>query len=1168
MAISSNNKNSVEELLTQKNFISSEQLEKAKNILAQTHEKLEDVIVRLGFVTEKQILDIWAEMLSSQVVDLTNMKIDAKLLSLIPEANAKQYKMIPYRLDGKKLTIVMADPFDILAKDYIAFMTQCDIEVFLAPKSQIELAIRQLYSSDDFSGDESIKSQEDEISKLDDMDKKASEQGAVVRFLDAVFKQAILKRASDIHVEPREESVLVRFRIDGILHDAMVGPKNLLAPLISRIKILSHLDIAERRLPQDGRLKVKMQDNEVDFRVSTVPSLLGEKAVLRLLQREAKYDLDNIGFFPDDLTRLKSALDEPYGLILVTGPTGAGKTTTLFGMLKYFSNSEINIFTIENPVEYRISGITQVQINEKIGLDFATGLRAALRQDPDVILVGEIRDLETADIAFRASLTGHKVLSTIHTNNAPATINRLINMGVPPYLVTAAVRVVISQKLLHKNCPFCSTEYRPSQNIIQRLGISPAKIIGTKFYKGQGCKECNNTGIHGRLGVYEVMVVTNSIKNVIMEGGTEGAIKRVARLEGMRTMREAALELALKGQSTLEEVIYVTPSDDEEKSISIPGLSGIGSASSVNNFILPVQMGQSVGIQRENSPMQYQQPQTAGQTMQQPGIDLNDPVIKTIIAAIEKDFLFLNDEKLAEKLHIPVLQIKELMQAQNLERNEENFEQHFGNNAENFSESDVSEIIQMINEQGGEIPAFVLANEKMGPLWAAQAVKAAIEKYRNRFNKPEDLPVCFTDDFILESGLTQVFEWAQQSRFKLIELAMPGKYKPWEFGETQKWLENNDLKTCAREAVTWLMNEKLQCSRGDLPTMLNKQCFKDNGLEALLEQFDDSCFRIVDQIFPGIFKQWQFVEEEALLWFRENRLEIAAEATKWLIEDRLGIPYEDIPKRISIREFHMNGLSKLLDLFNQNLFHVIDNAYKGQFKPWQFSEQSDIWKSSDALEIARQATQWLITEKLHISNEKAITYLTRRHFISNGLGQMLGSLFNHSPFNALENLMPELKTNEAFQKILFAYSHDIREITAKWETLAEKIAIMQFGKARFKVTLPNLKIASIVPENERIYINASNQIEYVPQIIIPRLNAHSDLSDLSNWVPYCDRLIYWMLGDDRGTGYTEPTHPKVKLVFAEALIPGLRSKGLLDIVEKLQQLAAAHNRLLDVKAEI
>ena len=1173
MASPINSKVSVENLLIQKKLITPEQLDKVKNIQSQTLEKIEDIIIRLGFLTEKQILEVWAEILGSTVVDLTNIKIDAKLLSLVPEYNAKQYKMIPYKKEGNKLTVVMADPFDIMATDMIAFLTQCKLEVFIASKAQIDNAIKQLYSWEGFSsgGDDSIKAQEESDIKDKglDIEKKTSEQGAVVRFLDTVFKQAITKRASDIHVEPREEMLLVRFRIDGILHDAMTGPKSLLAPLISRIKILSHLDIAERRLPQDGRLKVKMQDNEVDFRVSTVPSLLGEKAVLRLLQREAKFDLDNIGIFPDDLNRLKSALDEPYGLILVTGPTGAGKTTTLFGMLKYFNSSEINIFTIENPVEYRISGITQVQINEKVGLDFATGLRTALRQDPDVILVGEIRDLETADIAFRASLTGHKVLSTLHTNNAPATINRLINMGVPPYLVTAAVRVVISQKLLHKNCPYCSVEYKPSPSTIQRLGISPAKIIGTKFFKGTGCRECNKTGIRGRLGAYEVMIVTNSVKNVIMEGGTESAIKHVARLEGMRTLRESALEIAMKGESTLEEVIYVTPSDEEEKTLNISGLTSSGNMGNINNFILPVQMQPQAVVQATN---QQQIPNvqqvTSNVPVQEQGIDFNDPVIKTIVSSIEKNFLFLNDEKLAEKLHIPVLQIRELMQAKGLERNAENFTIHFGNDASEYSEENVSEIIEMINAQDGEIPAFILNDEKIAPMWVAQAVRVALEKIKTKLTKPDDLPELFDEDFIYSNNLGQVYEWADRSRFKLIELAMPGKFKPWQFDDIDNWLESKDLKNCAREALMWIMNERLQCSRGDLPSMLTKQVFIDNGLEKLIDKYDGSSFRLVDQVYPGIFKQWQFTEEEQLLWFQENRFEIAADATKWLIEDRLGIPYEDIPKRISIREFHMNGLSKLLDLFNQNLFQVIDNTYKGQFKPWQFNEQNDIWHSPNALEIAKQATQWLITDKLHISNEKAITYLTRRHFISNGLGQMLGSLFNHSPFQALENLMPELKTNEEFQKILYAYSHSIQEIEAKWEVMAEKIAINQFGKARFKVTLPNLKIAPIVPENERIYINASNQVEYVPQILIPRLNAHSDLSDFSNWVPYCDRLIYWMLGDDRGTGYTEPSHPKVKLVFIDSLIPGLRSKGLLDIVERIQQLAAAHNRLLDVRADI
>ena len=493
-----------------------------------------------------------------------------------------------------------------------------------------------------------------------------------------------------------------------------------------------------------------------------------------------------------------------------------------------------------------------------------------------------------------------------------------------------------------------------------------------------------------------------------MEGGTENAIKRVARLEGMRTLRESALELAMKGESTLEEVIYVTPSDEEEKTISIPGLSGLGNASSVNNFILPVQMPPQAMVQRDGQIPQVSsvpQQNTAVQT-QAPVLDLNDPVTKTIISAIEKDFLFLTDEKLADKLHLPVIQIKELMQAKELDRTPESFETHFGSKASDFNESDVGEIIDLINAQEGEIPAFILADEKMAPVWVSQAVIKALEKIKNRLNKPDDLPREFDEGFIYTNNLGQVYEWAERSRFKLIELAMPGKFKAWQFGEVESWLNSKDLQACAREALTWLMSEKLQCSRGDLPTMLTRQTFIDNGLEALLNKFDGSCFRIVDQVYPGIFKQWQFTEEEQLIWFQENKLEIAADATKWLIEERLGIPYEDIPKRISIREFHMNGLSKLLDLFNQNLYQVIDNAYKDQFKPWQFNEQNEIWKLPNALEIAKDATQWLITEKLHLTNEKAVTHLTRRHFISNGLGQMLGSLFDHSPFKALENLMP------------------------------------------------------------------------------------------------------------------------------------------------------------------
>ena len=1146
--------------MLQKSLLSEDQLEKAKNIQAQTLERLENIIVRLGFMSEKQILDLWAEFLGVSVVDLTNIKVDAKILSLIPEYQAKQYKMIPMKKEGNRLTVAMADPFDIMATDMIAFLTQCKLDVLIAPKNQIELAIRQLYSWEGFSvGGEDGKN---DISEPGDAGvevvRKTSEQGAVVQFLNAIFKQAILKRASDIHVEPREDILLVRFRVDGMLHDAMTGPKSLLPPLISRIKILSHLDIAERRLPQDGRLKVRMQDKEIDFRVSTVPSLLGEKAVLRILQREAKFDLDNLGFFDDDLARLKSALDEPYGLILVTGPTGAGKTTTLFGMLKYFNSTEINIFTIENPVEYRISGITQVQINDKIGLDFASGLRSALRQDPDIILVGEIRDLETAEIAFRASLTGHKVLSTLHTNNAPASINRLINMGVPAYLVTAAVRAVVAQKLLHRICPNCKTEYKPSHSIIQRLNLSPGKLIGTKFYKGEGCKECNQTGTYGRIGVYESMIMTASLKDVIMEGGTEMAIKRIARLEGMRTLREMAIERAIEGQSTLEEVVYVTPSDEDEKRVPFTGM-----LSGQPGLIMPVAIPQSaaMGSTLPQAEPVRQQPQRSA-----PVIDPNDPVIKTIISSLEKEFLFFNDEKLAERMHLPVLQIRELLQMQHLHRTEDGFKNFFGTSIEEMEESDIVDIIHLIQEKGGQLPELIFAKDEIAAKWAGTAMKVLLEKIKNRLQKPDELPEFFNEKLIVDAGFEQIWLWAGQNRFRLINMVLPGQFKPWQFDEVEAWLESNDKNFCAREALEWLMSEKLGCSRGDLPAMMNRHIFKDNGLGKLLEAFDDSCFKLVNTVFPNVFKQWQFIEEEPLIWFQEERFDTAQKATRWLIEERLGIPVEEIPKRISIREFHMNGLSKLLDLFNQNLYQVVENAYPQKFKPWQFNEQSELWKAPDALETARQATAWLINERLHIEEAKAAQHISRRHFLNNGLGFMLGTLFNHSHFLALENAIEELKSNEIFQKALFTYSQEIRDINVKWEAMAEKIALNHFGKARFKVTLPNLKLAPIVPENERIYINAANQIEYVPQIVIPKLNAYSDFSDFSHWVPYCDRLTYWILGDDRSTGYTEPSHPKVKLVFVDSLIGGLRSKGLLDIVEKVQQLANTHNRLLDHKA--
>ncbi len=1152
-------KKNVEALMLEKGVISAEQLEKAKNIQAQTLERLEDIIVRLGFLSEKEILDLWAAFLDTSVVDLTNIKVDAKILSLIPEYQAKQYKVIPYKREGNKLTIVMADPFDIMASDMIAFLTQCKLEVLIAPKSQIDLAIKQLYSWEGFSvtGEETLLTRMDDQTPRDpgtELARRTSEEGPVVQFLNAIFKQAILKRASDIHIEPREDILLVRFRIDGLLHDAMTGPKSLMAPLVSRVKILSHLDIAERRMPQDGRLKVKMEGKEVDFRVSTVPSLLGEKAVLRLLQRESAYDLDNIGFLPDDLERLKSALDEPYGMVLLTGPTGAGKTTTLFGMLKYFNSSQINIFTIENPVEYRMDGITQVQINEKIGLDFPQGLRAALRQDPDVILVGEIRDLETAEIAFRASLTGHKVLSTLHTNNAAATINRLINMGVPAYLVTAALRAVIAQKLLHRICPKCRTEYRPSQKTFQKLKLPPSKTMSTKFFRGTGCRDCNMTGAYGRLGVFETMVITSAIRDLIMEGGTEMLIKRGSRLGGMKTMREIALQKCFDGLTTLEEVLYSTPSDDE------PIYSGIAAGpGSGRSIIMPIAMPVAAPV----AGIAHQDISTQAHTE---AFDANDPLMRQALDKLEEEFLFFTDEELMARLQVPLGQLQEMALSVGVERTADFFRKRFGKLPEEMSEDDLINLIRNVQEKQGRMPEFLFESDASAQALAKAMTSEAVRLLSERVSEPQKLPQYFTEDFCRECGLDLALDWAHGSRLKLIDLVLPGQYRPWQFGETEAWLATGDIGQKVREALDWLMTTRLGCSRGDLPNMLTSDVVKEVGLGALLEKFGGSVYRLVQAAYPGIFMPWQFPEEESLIWFREDRNEIAQAAVRWLVDTQLKITPDQIPARIGLKDFHGAGLSKLLDLFNQNLFQVVDNAFPERFKPWEFAEQGDLWRNTNALETARKAVSWLIQERLQWEPTAAISQLTRRHFLQHGLGFMLGTLFNHSPLYALENAFEALKTNEIFQKTLIAFSQEVRDLSSKWASLAEKIALNQFGKARFKVALPNLKVAPILPENERIYYNASNQIEYVPQIIVTKLSAYDDYADFANWVPYCDRLIYWVLFDDRTEPYLGPAHPKVKLMFSENLVSGLRNRGMLDVVEKIHTLRGSFERLLDRKA--
>ncbi len=540
--------------------------------------------------------------------------------------------------------------------------------------------------------------------------------------------------------------------------------------------------------------------------------------------------------------------------------------------------------------------------------------------------------------------------------------------------------------------------------------------------------------------------------------------------------------------------------------------------------------------------------------------------MKTVFRSIEDEFLFFDDDELGRRLQMPSVQVQECLQLLGLERSREGFEKKFGRLPENLGEDDVAEIWKSVLDKGGHLPGFLFAQEDSARLFARVMVGEGLKALARQGVAPDKLPASFTREFCSQFGLDQVVEWAKGSLFALVDLAMPGRFRPWQFGETEAWLAQGHLEDRTREALDWLMTTRLGCSRGDLPQLLTLEVIRECGLEPLVQKYGNSVYKLVQAVYPDVFQPWQFADEEALIWFRDDRHETARAATRWLVETRLSLPGEEIPRRISLQDFHHYGLAKLLDLFSQNLYQIFENAYPGRFKAWEFAEMIDLWRAPNALEMAREATYWLVREKLQWEEAQAPFQLTRRHFLANGLGFMLGTLFNHSPFMAIENAYEAVKTDETFQKSLFSFSQEMRDTSAKWTALGEKIAVSHFGKARFKVTLPNLKVAPIVPETDRMYYNAANQIEYVPQIVIAKLSAYDDFSDFSNWVPYCDRLLYWVLSDDRAAGYIGPSHPKVKLVFAETLMSGLRTKGLLDVVEKVVSLKSAFERLLDRKA--
>ncbi len=558
------------ELLLRKRLITEQQLEEALREQKVTGKRLGDILVEKGFIdrtTLERTLHEYRATLSD-LGELDPASVDRELAKLVPERIANMFNIVPVRKDDGTLWVASTDILDISALDYIRFATGYNIKVVITTEEFIKTTHEMLYGSlakeeilRDIVEEGQMEVSEEDISvmeedgsafSLDTVEDLAS-QAPVIRLVNYLITDAVTKGASDIHIEPYEKRVRVRFRIDGVLEEQMSFSTRLKEAVVARVKIMSKLNIVERRVPQDGRIKIRVKNKEIDFRVSTVPTVTGEKVVMRLLDKSGLVlDLNLLGFEEEQKTLFERTIKKPYGMILITGPTGSGKTTTLYSALKILNTPGVNIMTVEDPVEYNFEGINQVNVNEEVGLTFASALRAFLRQDPDIILVGEIRDRETVDIAIKAALTGHLVFSTVHTNNAPATITRLIDMGVEPFLVGSSLLMVVAQRLVRKICPNCKEEYEPPDEVLEALGL---ERDGTVFYRGRGCSRCRNTGYKGRMAVYEIMEVTEEMRKAISRGAPEDEIKRMAIENGMKTLREVGILKAKKGVTTLEEVI-------------------------------------------------------------------------------------------------------------------------------------------------------------------------------------------------------------------------------------------------------------------------------------------------------------------------------------------------------------------------------------------------------------------------------------------------------------------------------------------------------------------------------------------------------------------------------------------------------------------------------------
>jgi type IV pilus assembly protein PilB len=592
------------EILVRENLISPQHLREALDYQREHGGRLGYNLVKLGLVSDDMITAVLSRQYGIPSVNLELFQIDEHVLQLIPQEVAQKYSVLPLSRVGASLTLAMVDPTNVFAMDDIKFMTGLNVEPVVVAEASIQQAIAKYYGTSreielssismdepsfepvtakssngggithadlvsldsiDFDTDHS-----EDVEVLEDNEEidlttlsRISEDAPVVRLVNVLLVDALRRGASDIHIEPYEKELRIRFRIDGVLYDVMRPPLKMRDALISRVKIMSKLDISEKRLPQDGRIKIKVKvdarSRELDFRVSTLPTLFGEKVVLRLLDKEnLMLDMTKLGFEPESLVKFQRNISKPYGMVLVTGPTGSGKTNTLYSALQSLNTVQTNIMTAEDPVEFNLMGVNQVQMKEQIGLNFAAALRSFLRQDPNIILVGEIRDFETAEIAIKAALTGHLVLSTLHTNDAPSTISRLMNMGIEPFLVATSVNLIQAQRLIRRICKDCKREHPMPPEALMEVGFTAEDAKSLKSFKGKGCSTCNNTGYKGRIGLYEVMEVNDDIRELILIGASSLELRKKAIEDGMITLRESGLQKVRAGLTTLEEVVRET----------------------------------------------------------------------------------------------------------------------------------------------------------------------------------------------------------------------------------------------------------------------------------------------------------------------------------------------------------------------------------------------------------------------------------------------------------------------------------------------------------------------------------------------------------------------------------------------------------------------------------